>query len=174
MTNIIEGLSRIGFDWQVALANTINFLIVFFILKKFVLPPIKKMIEERQKLINEGLDKTSMAETRLKEIDEMGKNTLREAKQEASKIITAAEKKAVEMDSELQKSMEQKRKEATDLLRADFVKQREYAQEQISQEAISLVKKVIEKTVQSDPDSIDDKLITDAVAAVKKLSYEEA
>lgn len=173
MINIVESLSRIGFDWQVALANTINFLIVFFILKKFVFPPIKKMIEDRQRIINEGLDKTSIAEARLKEIDEMGKNTLREAKQEASKIITTAEKKAVVMDEELQKKMEQKRKEAADLLRADFAKQQDYAKQQIFDEAVVLIKKVIAKTVQSDPDSIDEKLINNAVAAVKKSPYEE-
>lgn len=174
MINIIEELSKIGFDWQVALANTINFLIVFFILKKFVFPPVKKMIEDRQRIINEGLDKAKAAETRLQEIDVIGKNTLKEAKQEASKIILAADKRAVDMDSELQKNIEKKRKEAADLIRADFQKQKEHAQHQVFEEAVMLVKKVIEKTVESDSDSIDEKLIKKAVAAVKESPYEKA
>jgi len=170
---IIDDLSKVGFDWQVALANTINFLIVFFILKKFVFPPVKKMVEDRQRIINEGLDKTSIAETRLKEIDEMGKVTIRDAKKEASKIVVAAEKRATAMDEEFQKKMEKKRKEAADLIKSDFEKQKEHAKQQVFDEAVVLVKKVIEKTVELDPSSVDEKLIKKAVEAIKKSSYEK-
>ena len=170
---IIDDLSKVGFDWQVALANTVNFLIVFFILKKFVFPPVKKMVEDRQRIINEGLDKTSMAETRLKEIDEMRKTTIRDAKKEASQIVVAAEKRATAMDEEFQKKMEKKRKEAADLIRADFEKQKEHAKQQVFDEAVVLVKKVIEKTVELDPSLVDEKLIKKAVEAIKKTSYEK-
>ena len=57
MVNIYEILGKIGFDWQVALASLVNFLIILFVLKKFAFKPIKKLIQERQNKINEGIEK---------------------------------------------------------------------------------------------------------------------
>jgi len=173
MINIYEILQKIGFDWQVALANLVSFLVILYLLKKFAFKPVEKIIKQREDKITKGLIKAQEADVRLKEVDEIGKTTIREAKKEASKIITAAEKKAMIMDEELQKKIEQKRKEATDLIKSDFEKQKEYAKQQVFDEAIALTKKIIEKTVESDPDSIDEALIKKAIIAVKKSSYEK-
>ena len=65
MVNIYEILQKIGFDWQVALANLFNFLIILFLLKQFAFKPIKKVIDERQIKINEGLENAKKAKTEL-------------------------------------------------------------------------------------------------------------
>src|SRR3989344_294671 len=65
MANIYEILQKIGFDWQVALANLFNFLIILFLLKQFAFKPIKKVIDERQIKINEGLENAKKAKTEL-------------------------------------------------------------------------------------------------------------
>jgi F0F1-type ATP synthase membrane subunit b/b' len=56
-----EILGKIGFDWQVALANLVNFLIIVFLLKKFAFKPIAKIIQDRQNKINEGLENAKKA-----------------------------------------------------------------------------------------------------------------
>ena len=41
--DLIEILSKVGFDWRMALSNLVSFLIVFFILKKYALEQINKI-----------------------------------------------------------------------------------------------------------------------------------
>lgn len=101
---MLEILGKIGFDWQVALANTVNFIIIFFLLKKFAFGPIKKIIEQRQNKIDEGLLNAKKAETELMMAEELRNQKLASAKVEANTIIGDAQKKG---DSMLDKSKEE-------------------------------------------------------------------
>jgi F-type H+-transporting ATPase subunit b len=91
---MLETLSKIGFDWQVALANFVNFLIIFFILKKFAFKPINKVIKERQDKIAEGLLNAEKAKTELMMAEETGKKKINHAKIEANEIIIQAQNNA--------------------------------------------------------------------------------
>ena len=63
---MLEILGKIGFDWQVALANLINFFIVFLLLKKFFFKKIKETIRERRNKIEKGLEDAEKAAESLK------------------------------------------------------------------------------------------------------------
>ena len=67
---ILDILGKIGFDWQVAVANLVNFLIIFFILKRYAFKPIANIIKERQDQVNEGLDNAKLAETNLMQAEQ--------------------------------------------------------------------------------------------------------
>jgi F-type H+-transporting ATPase subunit b len=96
---MVEILGKIGFDWQVALANLVNFVIIFFVLKKFAFKPIAKIIKERQDKINKGLEDAQKAETELMMAEETRKQKITEAKKEANVIIGEAQKKSDEIVS---------------------------------------------------------------------------
>lgn len=89
---MIEILAKVGFDWQVALANFVNFLIIFFLLKHFLFGPISKILAERKKAISEGLQNAALASDALNEAKKEGDRILNEAKAQANAIISAAEK----------------------------------------------------------------------------------
>lgn len=91
---MLEILGKIGFDWQVALANLVNFIIIFFLLSKFAFKPIQKVINERQKKIDEGLENAKRAETELFQAEALRKKKLEEAKREANQIIGDSQIKA--------------------------------------------------------------------------------
>lgn len=90
---MLEILSKVGFDWQVALANFVNFVIIFFILRKFAFAPIMKIIKDRQDKINLGLENAQKAETELMTAEQVGKEKILQAKIEANSIIGEAQKK---------------------------------------------------------------------------------
>lgn len=94
---MIEILGKIGFDWQVALANLVNFIIIFIILKKFAFAPIKKIITERQRKIDEGLDNAKKAETELLMAEEIREKKIQKARIEANSIVGSAQKKGDEI-----------------------------------------------------------------------------
>jgi len=86
----MEILKNLGFDWQVALANLINFLIIFFILKKFAFGPIQRVLDDRKAKIDAGLENAKKAETELLMAKEVANKELNIARNEANEIIAAA------------------------------------------------------------------------------------
>ena len=92
--DIMKILGNIGFDWPVALANFFNFLIIFFILKKFAFGPIKRVIAERQARITEGLENATKAHAALLTADTQKAKVLSGARAEANEIIAEAKRKA--------------------------------------------------------------------------------
>lgn len=56
MTEILNILGTVGFNWHVALANFFNFLIILFLLQKFFFGKIRSTIQKRANIIEEGLN----------------------------------------------------------------------------------------------------------------------
>lgn len=167
MINILEILGKIGFDWPVALANTINFLIVFFLLKKFVFPSVSNFITERQKQIEQGLEKAKEAEIRLREVDTIAKEKLKEADLESIHIIKQTENRAKELERSLKIIAEEKHKELMHQIQSEFMRQQEETKQDVLKEASELVKKFITKTVELKPEAIDEAIIKKAVSQIK-------
>lgn len=95
MENLLEILGKVGFDWQVALANLFNFLIIFLLLKKFAFGPIGKLIRERQDKINEGISNAEVSTKLLENTKTEYEAVLLDARTKANEIIEQAKKEAV-------------------------------------------------------------------------------
>lgn len=87
-------LAKLGIDWKLLLAQLVNFLIVFFVLKKFAYKPILSILDKRTAKIEKGLEDAKEAGKRLEEITEKEKAVLAQAKKEAQQIIKASEEQA--------------------------------------------------------------------------------
>ncbi len=85
-------LSKLGFDWQVALANLVNFLIVYFLLKKVVFNKLRDAILERKAKVQEGVRLREEAELLRKEAQEMKEVMKKEVAHERREMLDKAEK----------------------------------------------------------------------------------
>ncbi|MCB9809211.1 F0F1 ATP synthase subunit B [Candidatus Nomurabacteria bacterium] len=92
--NIIDILGTIGFDWQVASVNLVSFLIIYWILKKFVFDHVKKLIKERRETIAAGLNNAEEAQTALARAQEEATGITHHAQQEAHTLIASAKERA--------------------------------------------------------------------------------
>jgi F-type H+-transporting ATPase subunit b len=90
---ILDALGNIGFDWRIAMANFINFVIIYFLLNKFVFKPLASNLEERSQKIKDGLQHAEDAKSLKSKATEERDQMLLEARQEANKIVTAAKDK---------------------------------------------------------------------------------
>ncbi len=90
MDQILQILGSLGFNWHVALANFINFLIILFILNKFFFGKIGKTIAARAEVIERGLSYASDAEKALANAEEEKKKIVKEAKVEGHQIVEEA------------------------------------------------------------------------------------
>lgn len=97
MNQILDILGSVGFNWHVALANFINFLIILFILNKFFFRKLGKTISDRQEVIERGLSQASDAEKALMKAEEEKREIIHAAKKESHSIIEEAKVQAEEL-----------------------------------------------------------------------------
>lgn len=91
----MELFTKLGIDWRLLFAQLINFLILFFVLKKFAYKPILNFLDERKNKIEAGLKNAEIAEEKLKNAQDTEKQTILSAKKEAQQIL-----ESVVVDSE--------------------------------------------------------------------------
>ncbi|MFZ2151660.1 MAG: F0F1 ATP synthase subunit B [Minisyncoccia bacterium] len=94
MEKLLEILGNVGFDWKVALANFVNFLIILFILNTFFFKSMGKMLDERKKKIVEGLTLRDEAERDRKNAFAEKTAILSQAREEETKFLQDAHEKA--------------------------------------------------------------------------------
>lgn len=94
MDFVLSVLGSIGFNWHVALANFINFLIILFILNKFVFKKVLKTVDERKILITKGLDDARLAEKKLFSANSEAEEIISTSKKNGESIIKSSIDKA--------------------------------------------------------------------------------
>ena len=163
-----ELFSELGISLPALISQGVNFLIVLVVLTVFVYKPLAKVVDERRKRIEQGLEDAKQAELKLSQIAEKEKHVLSEAEKTALVVIREAEDKAADRSREL---IEAGEKRAAGIVKeGKTLAQRQAAEEMASlqKEAVNFVKQAIEKTVELDPDKIDEKLIDQAVKLLRK------
>lgn len=93
----MELIKNFGLDLVLLAAQIVNFLIILYILRKFLYKPILKTLEKRKLLIKEGLDKTEEVRIRLEETIEKEKRILKTAQEQAKIILEEAKKESLEL-----------------------------------------------------------------------------
>ena len=161
-------LGQLGIDWKLFLSQAVNFFILLVILTVFVYKPLMKIVKERNKKIEEGLEKAKEADIRLGEIDTISKKKLKETDQQSIKIIKDTEQRAKQLEQSLQKKAEEKQTELLRQIELSYQKQQEESKQKVTKQAAELVKKFIIKTVELKPEAIDEALINKAVSQVNK------
>ena len=160
-------LFQLGIDWKLILSQAVNFAILLTVLTLFVYKPLMKVIKTRNAKIKEGLEKAEEADIRLKEVDVIGKEKIKQAEQESVNIIKATEKKAKVLDQELQKKNEEKQLQMQKDLKEMQKKQQEEMKNTVLGNAIEVVKKTLIKTVELKPEAVDEALIKKAASQVE-------
>ena len=160
--------SQLGIDWHLLVSQAVNFLLLLIILRLIVYKPLLTLLHKRREKIEEGLTKADEADKRLEEIDQIGKEKIKEAEGTALQILKKTEGDAKELESKL--IAEAKRKEAVELKNGEAAlrAQEEASRRTVEQEAAAFIRAAIVKTVELSPDAIDDALIAKAVKETRR------
>lgn len=160
-------IGQLGIDWKLFLSQAVNFFILLLILRAFVYKPLLALIEKRQSIIKEGLEKAAQADVRLKEIDNIAKDKLKQADQESISIIKNTEKKAKQLEQSLNAKSEQHQKELIHQAKLNYERELQEARQNVLKNASEIIKRIIVKTVELKPEAIDEALIQKAVNSMK-------
>lgn len=140
-------LGKLGFDLEVAIANLVNFLIIFILFKIFFFSKIQKMIDDRRATIEQGLNNAVVAERALKEAEAQAQLVVNEAKRDAEVILEDARVHAgkVHDQAALEASAERARlvAQASRQIEQDRKRMEEDVEQHMSELVASLSEKVI-------------------------------
>jgi len=140
-------LENFGFDWRLALANLINFLIIVWLLKKFAFKPIRKILDERENKIKKGIEDTEKSAQELQLTKQTSEKTLLNARNEANEIIARANKESEKIIAEGAVVAEQKTKEIINLAKQAVEQEKQKMMAEIKGEVVELVIDVSEKII---------------------------
>ncbi|OGH42297.1 MAG: ATP synthase F0 subunit B [Candidatus Levybacteria bacterium RIFCSPLOWO2_02_FULL_36_8b] len=109
----MELIKNFGLDPVFLGAQIVNFLIILYLLRRFLYKPVFQMLKKRASEIKEGLEKTEEARKLLENTLEQEKNILKKAQTHATKIMEDAKNEALEIQK---KSEEAAKKHAEKII----------------------------------------------------------
>lgn len=130
----MEILKTFGFDPVMLGAQIVNFLIIFYLLKRFLYKPVLEMLKKREDAIAKGLEQAEQSRITLEKTLEQEKKILTKASEESKKIMEEAKLQAIEISKEI----EENAKKLTEKMLTE-------ARQQIEQDAKETEKKLSEK-----------------------------
>lgn len=96
-----EFLKGFGINWKLLLAQLVNFALLFFIFKKWLLKPILKVLDKRREIIEGSLKKAKEIDQRLAKIEELKKIEMEKMRKEMEKIIADSKKRGEVLQREM-------------------------------------------------------------------------
>lgn len=90
----MNGISALGIDWKLLLAQIINFLILLLILRYFLYRPVVDLLQRRRKTIEQGLKDAEEAQVKLDRANDESQKIIAKATDEADKIVKSAKETA--------------------------------------------------------------------------------
>jgi len=103
----MELLKNFGFDPVLLGAQVVNFLIIFYVLKRFLYKPVLEMLKKRQQEVKEGLKQAEEAKILLEETQEKEKEILKKARLTAEQLVKDAKLEAVETAAKIEENAKQ-------------------------------------------------------------------
>lgn len=113
LAGFVDGLKALGLNLPSLLAQLINFTLLLIVLYVLAYKPLLRVLDERRRRIQEGLDAAEEAKRRLAESEREAAAQLERARQEGQALIGQAQQVAARIQEE---AREEARREAEQLL----------------------------------------------------------
>lgn len=159
--------TALGIDAKMLIFQAVAFLILVFVMGKYVFPILIKSVDDRQAKIEEGTKAAEEAEKKAREAEEKIEATLKKARGEAADIVTTAKNEATQMIEKAEDQAKTRSERIVAEAHEELSKDVLAARKALEKDTITFVKKAAGLAVSS---VADDKLDT----ALVKKSVEEA
>ena len=151
------------------LAQIINFAVVFFVLYKFALKPLKKLMDERSATISGGLDNAKKQEELLKAQQEQYDQTLAQARADAQAIMKEVKKDAEEKRAQILATAGDESKAIFESGKKQLADEKAKMLDEAKKELVTLIVSSTEKVIgENMSEKIEAKLVEDSIKEVQK------
>lgn len=86
----MEALHTLGIDWKLLIAQVVNFIVLLYLLNRFLYKPVLGLMETRSKHIKDSIAKAQAIDASLEKTKEEQDRLLSEARREAKSILDDA------------------------------------------------------------------------------------
>ena len=143
----MEIIKNFGVNPILLAAQIINFLIIFFILKKFLYKPVLDLLKKRRITIQEGIEHAEEARVKLEKVVIEEKNILKNAQMQAKKIIEDAREESIgvikQLNDNAKKQTEKMLKDAKDQIIRESIETEKRLAVKTSKLAVSFLEKTL-------------------------------
>jgi F-type H+-transporting ATPase subunit b len=153
------------------IVEVVAFLIVLFVIGRYVLPVLNKTLEERQEQIRTALEAADAARIEADETRSQRQGILDEARQQAREIVGQANKVAEGVAAQAEERGQQEYERLVRAAETDIALARQRAVDEVSGQLGALVMSVARQVIGREIDAASHQaLIDEAVAALKASS----
>lgn len=157
MEALLEILGKIGFEWRQGLFNLVNFLLIFWILKRFAFKPLLNAINERQAAARETQDNFEAAKTELGMAKQKAQTLVDEAKVEANKVIEKSYEQAALVATDMKEKAKKEIEALVDQAKRNIEIDKKEMKEALRKDTVELVMLATEKIIRERLDDTKDR-----------------
>jgi len=140
-------LQTFGLNPYLTIAQILNFLILLYILKRYLYPPLFKVFKKREELVKESIEKAEQSEKALEKAKEQEKEIIKKARLTGDDII----KEAKEQSDEIIKQAEISAKDRADKMindaKGQITLETAQAQEELNKYVLRLSMDMLKRTL---------------------------
>lgn len=144
----MEIFKDFGIDPLLLGAQVVNFLVVLLILKRFLYKPLLGLLQKRQNEIKEGILKTIDAQQRLEKAIQEEKTILRNANENAKKIIDDTTKESFEIAIQIKNNAKKEVEKTLAQARARIDIERKEAEKKLMEHVADTSIKFLQKALE--------------------------
>ncbi len=167
----MEIIKNFGVNPILLVAQIDNFLIVFFVLKKFLYKPVLELLKKRQTTIKEGLKQAEEARIKLEKVVIEEKNILRQAQFQAKKIIEDAKQESMEITRKMNEDVKKQTEKMLNGAKEQIARESKETERRLGISTSKLAVKFLEKALEEFFSSQEQKeVISQALRKIKKVN----
>lgn len=145
-----------GVDWQHLLAQLVNFLIVFWLLARFVFKPLVKKLDERSHKIDKSLKNAKAIEEKLRQTEEQSKAEIEKSRLRAAEIIANAQRLADKTEADMVRNAQASADKVIVQARKEIAGEKEKLLAEVREEAAGMIMLATEKIIKEKLDAKKD------------------
>ena len=162
-------MDKLGLNLPGLIAQFVNFGILLFILGKFVLPPVQRMLDERRRRIEESLAAAERMKTQATETERMLEEQRAQGRAEAQQIIAQAQEIARRIENDARTQAQTDAESLLTRARTEIQLERDSAIAELRREFADITVSAAEKVINQSLDRQAHRRLIDDVLASSEL-----
>ena len=152
MQAVFLDISALGFNLPALIAQLINFVLLLIIFRLILYKPLLKILDERKKRIQEGLDASDEAKRRLSQTEREVAKELEKARQQGQEEIAQAQQIAARSQEEARQGARQEAEQLLARAKNEIDLQRDSAIAELRREFAGLTITAAERIIKEELD----------------------
>ena len=156
-------MEALGINGNGLLAQLVNFLVLLFILNRFLFPRITQMLDARATRVRESMERAEQIQRDAERMEQQFQEKLAEARREGQQIVANANQIAQRIQTEAQEKASQQAEAFLVRAREQIQREADTARQQLRQEVGNLATLVASRVVER---SLDERQHVDLIERV--------